>query len=195
MNREGQIISYKDTNHVKGKLIKALDSIEKDAVRPTVVSRSIEWMRSQLHTTDGMELCLKPMVLFNTTFSNPSFRSSRDYSSSFLVNMFGEPRLPGVSVTSIKKKDSKLNTARLQLDFIGHRDSAAKYFTPFFLDLYNTLGGKQYKGYVPTEMKNNFEREYDVDLKTGIPNEITDKRLEYYLVRMVLKVTMKRTSE
>jgi len=190
MSKDGWIISLPDYRREQSKLIRKLDSIvvEKKLKKDDRLSLSI--LRKNLAKNDGLEICLSPFILFNDIFTKPMFRDRKDYHAMRTMNIFYQPHFPGTAILELQKSKNQSVSSIVTFDFIGNRDSAAKYITPFYQESYIAFKGKPMNS-VPTEMKYTVNRKYEISHPNGYPLEIYSKQVEFYLQKTVMQVTMK----
>ena len=194
INKDGWIISLPDYRREQTKLIRKLDSIiaEKKLKKDDMLLLPI--LRKNLAKNDGLEICLSPFILFNDIFTKPMFRDRKDYHAMSTMNIFYQPHFPGTAILELQKSKNQSDNSIITFDFIGNRDSAAKYKTPFYQEYYIALKGKPMNS-VPTEMKYTFNRKYEISHPSGYPLEIYSKQVEFYLQKNVMQVAMKLVNE
>jgi hypothetical protein len=140
---------------------------------------------------DGVEICLSPLRMFNNLFHQSEFRRSKDFTAANGLNIWYEKQVPGVLITQLKKIRTEGNYAKVKLDFQGNRDSSAQRFIPAFQEIYTSLQGKPFKtADLPAQMRNDFEREYEIILDGNWPSKIYNKSIQFFLVKMTTTTTM-----
>lgn len=191
LDRQGKMLSYGNLRRFDVQLIDALDSITSANSYSSLDSSVIQEFRRELYTATGLEECLQPMLFFNSVFRSTPFRSPTDYTAEEKITMFGEAiGVPGVSATSVQKIDRDNDRARLSIQFKGNPDSAAKIVNPVFAESYKEISNKDYKGYVPSECRNDYERQYEIELSSGWPLRMTNRTILKYFIRTIYYTTM-----
>ena len=194
ISKDGWIISLPDYRREQSKLIKKLDSmVSKEELKKDEIFL-LSLLRKNLTKNDGLEICLSPFILFNDIFTKPMFRDRKDYHAMRTMNIFYQPHFPGTAILELKKSKDQSASSIVMFDFIGNRDSAAKYITRFYQEFYIAFKGKPMNS-APTEMKYNVNRKYEIAHPSGYPLEIYSKQVEFYLQKTVLQVTMKLANE
>lgn len=192
ISREGDIIELKDPESIRSVLFSRLDSVINSQSFSSVNKTILLALRDTLRFTRGIELFLKPLALFASSLNKPPFHSHKTWIAGHRVSILGKTGLPGVMVPQLKKINLTTGQAILEYEFIGNKDSAAKYITPIFLDIYEAIKGKTYKrpSELPSEMRNNMEAEYTINLEGWPIKKIYLKITEFYIERSVSKTTM-----
>lgn len=189
LTTKGWVINPRSYYHAKKKFINRVDSIINNRNFNEDERAAINFWRKHLETNTGLDNCLQPLLIFNDIFTKPAFRKRKDFTQAYRMDIFHQPRLPGVLVLELKKIDTKNNVAKISFDFVGNRDSAAKYFAPLYQTVHTQLKGKP-SNYQPSEMKNNSDRQYEIMLANGWPIKINSKEVEFYVEKVTYKTTM-----
>jgi hypothetical protein len=135
-------------------------------------------------------------MLFNNLFHQSEFRRSKDFTAAYSVGIWYERKIPGVAITQLKNIRIEENYAKVKLDFRGNRDSSARKYAPTFQAIYTSLQGKPLEtAGMPTEMRNDFEREYEIMLGSGWPRKIYNKSIQFYLDKITTTTTMVLVAE
>jgi len=191
MNKEGFVTRIVNLREAREKLIRSLDSLVKiesfnkhDATLNSV-------LRQTLSEPGGIQICLESLMIFNNAYIHNEFRKQKDFVPAERYTIFNVPTIPGTLIKEFKKLNAQENYAQVSLDFKGNRDSAAKYNAPLFQQVYTGLKGKPYKAAnLPAEMRNDFEREYDINISDGWPRRIYDRSVEFYFEKITKKTTI-----
>jgi hypothetical protein len=171
-------------------LIKKLDSIIAHRPFSDNEKAAILIFRGSLNQKQGIGLFTKHIHLFSSSFSRPRFYTHKTFHSDARMYLLGQPALSGVLITHMGKRKSKQIT--LETEFIGNKDSAAKYYTPIFLSIFADINNKQYRNprNLPSEMKYNNEISY-VLTPMGWPIlEIHYKSVEFFVEKNTSWTTM-----
>jgi hypothetical protein len=194
INKDGWIISLPDYRREQSKVIRKLDSIitEKELKKDDRLLLSL--LRKSLAEMDGLEICLSSLILFDDIFTKPMFRDRKDYHAMRTMNIFYQPHFPGTAILELQKNKNQTASSTVKIDFIGNRDSAAKYMTPFYQESYIAFKDKPMKS-APMEMKYTFNRKYEISHPSGYPLKIYSKQVEFYLLKTVRQITMKLVNE
>lgn len=189
LEREGWVVDLTNFYRTKRQLLNRLDSIAASEKFSESDQKGIGYLRRDIENGRAVERFMKPLMLFNDLFTKPPFRNRKDFVATNRWNIFYQAKLPGVMILELKDVNRKEGIANVGVDFIGNRDSMAKYVNLAFREVYSDISGKPMK-YQPSEAKNDFKRDYTVMLDTGWPVLITNKEIEFYLQRIVYKTKM-----
>jgi hypothetical protein len=181
---------------IRKQLIRALDSVtlaENFHKRDRIL---ISHLRESLEKIDGVQICLGPLMIFNNVFRQAEFHNRRGYGFARRFDIFNQPQLPGVLMTELKRINWQDNTALVIMNFKGNQDSAAKSNAPYFQKIYSSIKGKSFNtANLPTKMRNDFERKYDIILSSAWPKKIFDKDTKVYLGKVTKKTLMILTDD
>jgi hypothetical protein len=186
LSRDGWVVDLFNFNRTKRQLLNRLDSVAAIEKFSEIDQKGIKYLRRDIENGRAVEGFMKPLMLFNDLFTKPPFRNRKDFVAVNRWDIFYQAELPGVMILELKDANKKTGIANVAVDFIGNRDSMAKYANLAFQEVYSDLTGKPMK-YQPAEAKNDFKRDYTVMLDTGWPILITNKVIEFYLQRITYK--------
>jgi len=189
LNKQGWVIDIPDYTKNQARVLQKLDSIIATEHFSQMDMVTLNVLKRNLAKPEGLEIILTPLLLFNDIFTKPGFRQHKEYHPARLNNIFYEPGISGTMILEMSKLNTKTNSAKVSVGFIGNQDSAVKYFTPVYQEIYRELTGKSAK-YLPTGMKLNIEREYEINFPNGYPLRLSNKRIELYIERSVSRIIM-----
>jgi hypothetical protein len=196
IDRSGRTTHLFNLEDVRAHLLRSLDSITNVENFSDLDQALISYLREALKKPEGPEICLAPLIIFNNAFNQPLFRDRKDYTVAMRYNILNEPLIPGVEITECKTIDKANNIAKVNLNFHGDRDSAAKYNAPLFQQIYKSAFGRTFnKGNLPSQMRNDFERHYEIMLSDGWPKNIYDKSIEFYVQKVIRKISIELIEE
>jgi hypothetical protein len=189
--KDGWVTNLFNILDVQKQLVRSLDSLVKLENYEEDEMKLIYHLLIALIKKDGVAICLSPLMMFNNLFFQSEFRKSKDFTATHGLNIWYEKQVPGVLITQLKKIRTEENYAKVKLDFQGNRDSSAQRFIPAFQEIYTSLKGKPFKtADLPSQMRNDFEREYEIMLSGNWPRKIYNKSIQFFLDRMTTTTTM-----
>lgn len=191
----GWVDSLLNLVEVQKQILTALDSVSTMNTNE-VDGTLIYHLREALKKPEGIQICVEPLMIFNNAFNQSAFRMQKDYIAANRYDIFNKPLIPGVIIAELKAIKKDENLALVTMDFKGNRDSAAKYMAPVFQQIYASLKGKAYNNSnLPTEMRNDFFREYDIILSSGWPKRIHNKSIVFYMEKITTNTSIEMINE
>ena len=189
INKNGIVTDLINIRELQKKLIRSLDSLEKTEIFNKQDQTLNSHLRAKLESPEGVEVCLTPLMLFNNIFNQPEFRNQKEFIHAYKFNILGRPLIPGTLINELDKINTNENYAKVAMNFKGNRDSAAQYNAQLFQQIYTDLKGKPYKSAnLPSEKRDDFDREYEVMLLDGWPRKIYHKGIEFYFEKITTKI-------
>ena len=188
MNREGFVTDILNLREATGKVLRSLDSLVKAESFSKQDATLNSVLRQKLLEPAGIQICLESLMMFNNAYIHTEFRKQKDFVHAVRFTILNVPTIPGTLIKEFRKVNTQENYAEISMDFKGNRDSAAKYNAPVFQQVYTGLKGNPYKTTnLPAEMRNDFEREYEINISDGWPRRISDKSVEFYFEKITKK--------
>ena len=189
INKEGWVDSS-SFDKTRIQLLRSFDSIAAAEKFSESDQVGVLFLREKLEDGSAVEGFMKPLMLFNDLYTKQLFRNRKDFISGTKWDIFYKPTLPGVMVLELKDVNKTDSTANLLVSFIGNRDSMAKYANPVFQQIHTDVTGRPMKS-LPSEMRNDFKRNYKIMLRSGWPITIDNLENQFYLQKITYKTSMK----
>jgi len=192
LSKEGWLIDLPDYRRNQNSIIDKLDSTYNAGSLSERDGRLLNYLLRLIRQPSGLELLLKPVIVFNELYTKPAFRTQKDYHPASSHNIFYMRQITGVMSTKLRQFDRERKVADLAIDFVAHSDSALAYYNASFREVYFTLKQK-YPGGYPDRMKLETSSGYTVNTETGYPDEIHHRTSVFYLAQSRSEIKMKRS--
>ena len=192
----GFVTDFYNMREARSHLLQSLDQLERTEHFTHQDTILIGFLRRALREPTGPEICLLPMCMFNNIFNMLPYQDHKNYIAATRYDIFNQPGIPGVLITELKNMNKASGSVLLEMDFLGNPDSAAKYNAPLYLQMYQRMISKPLNpAYLPPDMRNDFEREYEMERNSGWPIKISDKSIQFYMQKVKKWVSMEMIEE
>lgn len=173
----------------KKRLFNELERIMQKRKFALADSLALDNLKGNISKKEGLEIFMKPLILFNLIYDRPIFKKDRTFYNGIEINILGHLKLPGLIEQKLLSYSPSKNSTEVLIKFTADRHFAANVNAPVYDSLFKKLN-KNANVFIPDEMKLSSLKKYTLNLQTGYPIKITYSKVSKLVVKIESELEM-----